>query len=444
MVQTDQDDVLSPWLALAIVVVLIAANAIFVAAEFALVSVPRGEMADLAERGDRRAVVVLRQLDRLSFVLSAAQFGITATSLLVGFLAEGAIGDTLVRPAFSAFGVAASSSAGVSIALAFLLSTMFQMVVGELAPKAIALARPGPTSRALAGILGGFGRVLGPVIRLFDHSAERLTSALGIELQAHGPGGLERDELAWIVAASSERGTLSQQQSSLLLRAVDLSERRAGEIMVPRPDVSWLDAHDTLDDLRLASKRTGFSRFPVHGTNEDEVLGTVHLKDLLQHDRSAWPHITVEAVAQAPLAVPESEPADRLLARMRATRRTFAIVVDEYGGTAGIVTLENVLEELVGDIQDEFDRDIARLRRVGAGAFTVQGALRATRFSEAFDIDLGSGDFETVAGFLLESLGHIPAVGEFVEHAGWRFEVCRIDGARIAELRLRRLPEVTE
>ncbi len=433
---------MSPWLALFLVVVLIAANAIFVAAEFALVSVRRGEITGRAEQGDRRAVAVLADLDRLSFVLSAAQFGITATSLLVGFLAEGALGDTFVRPVVDAVGLPAETAVAVSAGTAFLLSTGLQMVVGELAPKNLAIAQPERTALRLASIMRLFSRVFGPVIRLFDRSAEKITSGMGLEVRNEAPGGLERDELARIVAASGEGGTLSQEQTNLLLRAVGLADRRAGEIMVPRPDVTWMASDDTLDDLRSASRRTGFSRFPVHGVNEDEVVGTVHLKDLLRHDRSTWPEVTVDQIAVPALAVPESEPAERLLTQMRATRRTFAVVVDEYGGTAGIVTLENVLEELVGDIKDEFDREVARLRRVGAGTFTVQGGLRAGRLEEAFEVDLGDGDFETVAGFVLEHLGHIPAAGEYVDHDGWRFEVSRVEGVRVAELRLRRLPEV--
>lgn len=401
-------------------------------------------MTELAERGDKKAQGVLRELDRLSFVLSAAQFGITATSLLVGFLAEDAVGETVVRPILDLVGISESARVGVSVGLAFFLSTIVQMVFGELAPKNFAIARPEQTSRGLAGFMNGFSKGFGPIIRLFDTSAEKITSALGIELKHHGPGTLERGDLQWIVTASAEEGSLSEQQTSLLLRAVDLADRRAGEIMVPRPDVAWLAATDTLDDVRAASKETGFSRFPVHGASEDEVIGTVHLKDLLSHPRDQWSTINVGSIATPALAIPESEPADRLLARMRTTRRTFAVVVDEYGDTAGIVTLENVLEELVGDIKDEFDLEVARLRRVGAGMFTVQGGLRATRLEEAFGIELGDGQFETVAGFVLEALGHVPAPGEFVDHEGWRFEVSQVEGVRIAELRLRRLPEVAE
>jgi CBS domain containing-hemolysin-like protein len=430
----------SPQLALVLVVVLIAANGLFVAAEFALVAVRRPAIEDAAQEGDRGARRVLRELQHLSFVLSAAQFGITVTSLLVGFLAEGAIGDTLVVPVVEALGLPPESSRGVSIATAFLLSTGLQMVVGELAPKNLAIARPEAVSRATAPAIRVFGALLGPVIRVFDGAAAWMTERVfGVEVADELAGGHTLDELGRIIEASSDEGALSDQQAELLTRAVGLWDRRASEILVPAPDVQWLEAAQPVDDLRRASRDTGHSRFPVR--DGDDILGTVHVKDLLGAEQGRTGDgraPTMRDLATSCLIVPESEPLRRLLATFRAHRRTFAVVVDEYGSVAGILTLEDLLEQLVGDIEDEFDRErVPAVRRVGRGRFRVAGSLRVERFADAVGVELPDGDYETVAGLVMHDLGRIPESGETLQLDGVSLTVTRMEGVRIAEVEAR-------
>jgi CBS domain containing-hemolysin-like protein len=434
----------STGLGLFLVAVLIAANGLFVAAEFALVSVKRGVIEERAAAGDRRARTTLNQLQQLSFVLSAAQFGITATSLVVGFLAEDAIGGA-IRPVVELLGLPAASVTGVTIAAAFLLSTMLQMLLGELAPKNLAISLPEAVSLALSGPMRAFGFVFGPIIRVFDGSAAWVSQRLfGIDHHAELLGGHSLEELSRIISASGEEGALSEGTATLLRRAVALGDRRVSEVMVPRPDVTWLAGDDTLEDLRQASRDTGHSRFPVRGALEDQVLGSIHIKDLLQVPPEARSTTTVGELVVDPLVVPESHLLRRLLSQFRHEHRTFAVVVDEYGSVGGIVTLEDLVEELVGEIEDEFDRELGRVRRVGAGRFVVAGTLRADRVDEVIGLVIPEGDYETVAGFVIDRLGHIPAEGETVEHAGWELTVTRVEGVRVAELRIRRLPEPTE
>lgn len=430
---------MTPQLALVLVAVLIAANGLFVAAEFSLVAVRRPTIEGAAARGDRGARGVLRELQRLSFILSAAQFGITVTSLLVGFLAEGAIGDTLVVPVVEAIGLPPESSRGVSIATAFLLSTGLQMVVGELAPKNLAIARPEAVSRATAPAMRVFGWVFGPIIRIFDGAASWMTEKVfGVEVADELAGGHTLDELSRIIAASSDEGVLSDQQAELLSRAVGLWDRRASEVLVPAPDVVWLEADQSVEDLRAASRDTGHSRFPVR--DGDDVVGTVHVKDLLRVERDDRARMaTMRDLATPCLIVPESEPLRRLLASLRSDRRTFAVVVDEYGSVAGILTLEDLLEQLVGDIEDEFDRDrVPVVRRVGRGRFHVAGSLRLDRFADAVGVALPSGDYETVAGLVMHDLGRIPEAGETVELEGAVLTVIRMEGVRIVEVEVHR------
>ncbi len=426
---------------LLLVAVLIAANGLFVAAEFALVSLRRPTIEERAANGDRRAGMVSRELSDVSFALSGAQFGITATSLLVGYVAERTVGDTLIRPLLELFGLPEQATLAVAVTGTLLVSTMLQMVLGELFPKNLAISRPVPVALTVVPFTRGFGIVAGPVIRIFDAAAQTITERVfRVEVAEELEAGHSLDELARIIAASGEEGSLTEEQVGLLRRATELGDRRVEEVMVPRPDVVWLTADDTLTDLRLAARRTGHSRFPVRGDNEDDVFGSVHVKELIdvpvgEHDRTP-----VQRVATPMLAVPESEPLRRLLADLRREQRTSALVVDEYGGTAGIVTIEDVLEELVGDIEDEFDRVGHHVRRVGAGKHLLRGSVRADRVEELFGEALPDGEYETVAGFVLDRLGHIPEVGESVQHGRLEFTVNRVEAVRITELAVRLLP----
>ncbi|MFO7961936.1 MAG: hemolysin family protein [Nitriliruptoraceae bacterium] len=428
------------WWVLGLAVALVAANALFVAAEFSLVAIRRPTVEKLVAEGDRRARVVVDELSDVSFALSSAQFGITATSLLLGFLTERAIGDTLVRPLLALVGLPAQAALPISVGVAFLLVASAQMVLGELVPKSLAIARPVPIARGVVPLTRVFGLAFRPVIRLFDRVAELVTvHVLRVEVATELSGGRTLDELARIIRAPGQTGSLSREQTRLLHRAVELGDRRTEEVMVPRPDVVWLHAGATLADLRVAAQRTGYSRFPVHGAHEDDVIGSVHLKDLLAVPPSAYATTPVADLATPMLVVPESGRLRRLLADLRREQRTAALVIDEHGGTAGIVTLEDVLEELVGEIEDEFDARSLTLRRIGPGRTIVDARLRVDRASDLFGEPLPGGAYETLAGFVLDQLGHLPVVGEVVQHGGLELTVSGLDGTRITELVVREL-----
>lgn len=434
---------MSATVGLLLVAALILANGLFVAAEFALVSIRRPVIEDRAAAGGRRARAVVHELSDLSFALSAAQFGITATSLLLGYVADRAIGETVIRPALALVGLPEEGSLVVALIATLLVATMLQMVLGELFPKNLAMARPLGVALAVTPVTRLFGVVLGPVIRLFDGAAQRLTRLVfRVEVARELGGGHSLDELARIVTASGEEGSLTDHQTQLLQRAIELGDRRVSEVMIPRPDIVWLHRDDRLTALRAAARATGHSRFPVRGDTEDDVVGTVHVKDLLavpaaEHDRTP-----LSEVADTMLAVPESESLRRLLGELRREQRTFALAVDEYGTTAGIVTVEDVLEQLVGDIEDEFDRRAATdVRRVGAGRSIVSGTLRLHQVEELFGVALPDGEYETLAGFVLDRLGHIPEPGERVVYARLELTVLALTSLRITEVAVRVLPE---
>lgn len=429
---TDGDAALNPYWALALVAALIAANGLFVAAEFALISVRRGSLEARAEEGSRRATVALRELDRASFMLSGAQFGITATSLVVGFLAEAAVGDAVVRPVLTLFGMSEDAATPIALTFAFFISTVVQMLFGELAPKNLALAIPEKMSLFVAYPIHWFGNALGPVIRIFDGSAAYVTRRVfRVDVTEERHGGHSPEEIARIIVASQAEGQLSRDQGELLTRAVELGERRVHEVMVPRTRVTFLHGEDPVTTLRGVARDTGHSRFPVVGETDDDILGTVHIKDLLNVPAEHRDTAVLASIASPALIVPDTDRLRPLLSKMRQARRTFAVVADEYGGVAGIVTLEDVVEELVGEIEDEFDPRLRPIRMTSDGGYVFDGTVRADEVATVLRCELPEGDYETIAGLLISTLERIPAEGEVVESAGWRFRAIDVDGLRV-------------
>ena len=365
-------------------------------------------------------------------MLSGAQFGITATSLVVGFLAEDAVGGALIRPVLGLFDLPEETAAPIALTLAFLISTVVQMLFGELAPKNLALAIPEKMSLFVAYPIHWFGKVFGPIIRLFDGSAAWVTRRVfRVEVAEERHGGFSPEDLARIVVASQAEGQLSEDQGELLTRAVELGNRRVYEVMVPRTRVAFLDGDSPVEELRVAARQTGHSRFPVVGETDDDVLGTVHIKDLLTVPGDQWDTTVLRTIASPSLIVPDTDRLRPLLGKMRQARRTFAVVADEYGGVAGIITLEDVVEELVGEIEDEFDPADSPIRRGTDGTFLFDGTVRVEDVEAALGCELPEGDYETIAGLLISELEHIPAAGEFAEVSGWRLQVVEQDGLRV-------------
>ncbi len=405
------------------------------AAEFALIAVRRGSLVARAERGERRARVALAELDRVSVMLSGVQFGITATSLVVGFLAEAAVGDALIRPVLGAFSIGEEATTALSLTLAFFFSTVLQMIFGELAPKNLALAIPERVSLAVAYPIHWFGIGFGPVIRVFDRSAAWVTRRLfRVQVTEERHGGHSAEELARIIVASQAEGQLSVEQGTLLTRAVELGERRVYEVMVPRARVVFLHGDDTVDTLRIAARDTGHSRFPVVGDSDDDLLGTVHIKDLLAVAEGQRGTDVLASIASPALVVPETDRLRPLLAKMRSAQRTFAVVADEYGGVAGIVTLEDVVEELVGEIEDEFDLTGQPIVELSDGGWSFDGGVRIEEAAKRLGTDLPSGENETIAGLVIETLERIPTEGESVEVTGWRLVASEVDGLRVVRV----------
>ncbi|MGH9137938.1 MAG: hemolysin family protein [Acidimicrobiales bacterium] len=409
------------------VVFLVLANAFFVAVEFALVAVDRPRIEGLADDGNRRARILLSLLRRLSFELSGAQLGITATSLVLGFVAEPTVAD-VIEPALGRAG---------SLVLALVLATVFQMVIGELVPKGLAIARPEPVGLALAAPAAIYSRLAGPLIKSFNTAANWTVRRFGIEPQEELASVRSLEELEYLIRSSGEEGQLAPEAYSLLRRTLRFGRKSAADALVPRIDVQWLSTDATVGELIARAIETGHSRFPICGGDLDQVVGVVHVKDaarLPYQERASTP---VTAICGPAFVVPETADLADLLGDFREAASHLAIVVDEYGGTAGVLTLEDVLEELVGEIDDEYDPAPPRLSTpLPAGAYELPGTLHIDEVREACGFVAPPGPYETLAGFVLAVLGRIPEPGDGLDQDGWRLEVAEMDRLRVAMVRL--------
>ncbi|MBC6460950.1 hemolysin family protein [Actinomadura sp. HBU206391] len=398
-------------LGLLAIIVLTAATGYFVAQEFAFVTADRLALRQQAAAGDKKAARAVQVMERLSFMLSGAQLGITVTTLVVGFIAKPALAEVLA-PLLDAIGVPAGAVDGIALAAGFVLATIVQMVLGELFPKNLALAEPEPLARALARSTLIYMMVAGPVIRLFDTAANRLLRAVGIEPVEELHHGATLEELGHIIGESGAE--LADGHATLLGRALVFSDRSADEVMVPRVDVITVSGSASADSLSGVIAEHGHSHYPVVGERVDDVIGVVGLRELVPLDLSRAALTTVREIARPALMVPSSLALPNVVAHMQAGGEEIACVVDEYGGFAGLVTWEDVAEELVGEISDETDTDEGPPAVQRDGWWVTDAGLRVDEVRELTDIPLPEGDYDTVAGLLLERLGRVAEPGDTV------------------------------
>lgn len=423
-------------LGLLAVLALILANGYFVAAEFAFVAVRKGKLEEAAAAGDGRGERALAVLRQLSFVLSGAQLGITATSLIIGYIAEPTLGRA-IAPLLGAAGLGETAARGVALTIGFVLATVGQMVLGELGPKNLALAEPERFALALARSTALYTTVAGPLIKLFDGSSNRLLRALGIEPVDELSGGASPEELALIIRESSRQGTLDPDKAALLSRALEFRTRHAGDTMVARPHVMWLQGDASCSQLRQLATSSGHSRFPVVGEGLDDVKGVVQAKDVLGVPPEARDRTPVRTLLQPVVAVPETALLGPLLAQLRRAHTQLAVVVDEHGGTAGIVTLEDIVEELVGTIRDEHDPVEPAVQHHPDGGFTAPGFWRVDELERDTGVQLPEGDYDTVGGFVMAALERLPAAGDRVELDHATLVVDALDGLAVALVTVR-------
>ena len=420
------------------VLALVLANAFFVAAEFALVAVRRTRIEALVRRGDRKARTVQAALQDLYRQLSAAQLGITVASILLGYVAEDTVAH-LFRDWFAGLppALAFLTRGGVASTVAVALVSFLHVVFGEQAPKAWAITHPERTSRWIAAPLILFSWVTRPFTDLLNWSAGRVGRLLGLkgtvaELdRIHSP-----EEIRMLVEQSQKRGNLDADDARLLEGVFAFSEKTAREVMTPRTQMVALPADLTLEEAADQVAVAGRSRYPVYGESLDDILGLVHAKDILAGLRAAKGG-SLRSVIRPAVFVPGTREVEDVLADMKRQKIHLAIVLDEFGGTAGLVTMEDLLEEIVGQIYDEYDRPLGELRATPAGvAPLIAGSTPIREVNAAFGLELDEQDYTTIGGFLFGAIGRLPKAGDQVAVKGAVFEIVEMDGRRVGTLRV--------
>ncbi|MFI5957788.1 hemolysin family protein [Cryptosporangium sp. NPDC051539] len=430
--------------ALVAALLFLAANAVFVAAEFSLTSVDRPRVQRLADGGSDRDARVLAALRTLSFQLSGSQLGITVSSLVLGFLAEPAIG-ALAEPALEAAGAPEGARSSISYAIALILATAIQTVFGELVPKNAAVAEPLRTAHVIAPIMRAFSATFKPIILGLNGSANWVMRRFGIEPTDELGAGRSRAELGSLIATSAAGGAIAPGTARLVRRSLAFDDRTVADVLTPRTRVEALPATSTIKDLAERSKSTGFSRFPVFDDQLDNLLGVVHVKSVFRYPDEERAQTPIREVIEPLGVLPETLELDEALGQIRQEPLQLAGVIDEYGGLAGVVTLEDLIEELVGEVRDEHDRPPElNVLKLGNDLWRVSGLLRDDAAATRICFNVPSGPYETLAGLFLDRAGKVPEVGDSVtvddaiDPATWELTVEEMDAHRIATLRLER------
>jgi putative hemolysin len=413
-----------------VVLLLIIIEGVFVAAEIALVSLRESQVRALADTS-RRGQIVARLVSDPNRFLAAVQIGVTSTALLSSAFGAVTLSET-AKNFLVDHGWAHGVAGAVGIIGVTLIISFVTLVLGELAPKRLALQRAEKAAVFFAPPLSGIASFFRPVIWLLSKCTDGIVRLLGGDPTA-GREPISEEELRGLVAAHE---SLTSDERRLIDDVFAAGERSIDEVMVPRTDVTFLDATMTISKAAKVAAESPHSRYPVVGRDQDDILGFVHIRDLLlpatRHDRDA----TVVSVAREVKAMPGSKRVLAAMSEMRREGQHMAIVVDEYGGTDGIVTLEDLIEEVIGDIRDEYDEDITEARRLAGGDVEVDGKLNLDEIEELTGVELPEGPYATIAGFVMAELGRLPRAGDVVEHEGVRITVVRTDGRRVARVRL--------
>ncbi|SDO53612.1 Hemolysin, contains CBS domains [Microbacterium sp. ru370.1] len=425
---------------LAVGLLLTVGTGLFVASEFALVNLDRADLEARRAAGESRLSLTIDALRITSTHLSSAQLGITLTTLLTGYTMEPAISN-LLRPAFQAWGLPEALVVGLAAVIGVGFATVLSMILGELVPKNFALAIPRQTAKLVIPFQVAFTAVFKPAILVLNGSANGVLRAMGVEPKEELSGARSAEELSSLVKRSASAGMLEKDTASLLDRSLTFARLSAADVMTPRPSVHALAAGDPADDVVQLARRTGHSRFPVYGESMDDIVGVVHLKAAIGVPRDRRGDVPVAALATEPLRVPETVHLDTLVSELRSRGYQMAIVVDEYGGTAGVVTLEDLVEEIVGEVLDEHDRSRAGVVR-SAASVTFPGDLRPDEVLDRAGVRVPEGEvYDTVGGFIMAALERIPVVGDTVALDDGVLAVQRMDGRRVDRVQFTPTPE---
>ena len=415
--------------------VLILLNAFFVAAEFALVRVRESRILQLEQEGSARAGTVRHVLRDLDDYLSVCQVGITVASLALGWVGEPAV-SALLRPLFEGLGIGSERLIElISVILGFAVITYAHLVFGEQAPKYFSIQRAEGTALWISRPLGVFMFLLRPLVWLVNASTNLILRPWGIRL-GEGMEAHSEEELRIMISSSTSSGVLDPQEREYLNNVFDFGDRVAREVMVPRPDIEALPSDAPLDELVDRAAFGRYTRYPVYEDDIDHVLGAVHVKDLFRSAKEEVEGFDIKPLIRECLVVPETKRIEEILREFQKRKLQMAIVIDEWGSVEGLITIEDVLEEIVGEIQDEFDEDEASIEPLGDDSYAIDGRIPITEVNQYFNLALSHEDFDTIGGYILGSLGRPPEAGDVVDAEGATLRVKSVDGPRVSMLTL--------
>jgi CBS domain containing-hemolysin-like protein len=431
------------YIMLGVGLLLTVGTGLFVASEFALVNLDRADLEARQARGESRLSLTISALKHTSTHLSSAQLGITLTTLLTGYTMEPALSN-LLGPTLIAWRIPEPAVAPIATVVAMFVATVLSMILGELVPKNFALALPRETAKLVIPFQVAFTTVFKPAVVVLNGSANGVLRSMGIEPKEELSGARSAEELSSLVRRSASAGVLEADTATLLDRTLTFARLTAADVMTARPSMHAIAAGDSADDVIQLARRTGHSRFPVYDDDLDDITGVVHLKAAVSVPRERRAEVPVGALSTEPLRVPETVHIDALISELRARGYQLAVVVDEYGGTAGLVTLEDLVEEIVGEVSDEHDRTRAGIIRSRDG-LTFPAELRPDELRSRAGIDVPEGDvYDTVGGFVMSVLERVPSVGDEVPLDSGTLEVVRMDGRRVDRIRFVPRPEADD
>ena len=425
---------MTEWIWLALGVVLTVGTGMFVASEFSLINLERTDLEARRNRGERGLSNSIRALQKTSTHLSGAQLGITITTMLTGFIAEPAL-TKLLQPVLAGWGIDGAAAETTALVATMVIATLFSTLFGELIPKKLALTLPLEVNRFVILFQMAFTWLFGWFIKGLNAVGNGVVRAFGVEPKEELSNSRTADELASLVRRSASLGALDQQTATLITKTLNLNQLVAADIMTPRPRMHVIEQDSSVAQVIELCNQTGHSRFPVTDGSTDDVVGLVHVKQAASVPREKRAEVSVAAIMVEAERVPETMPLESLMGLLRSKGLQLAIVVDEYGGTAGLATLEDLVEELVGELSDEHDRTHLGVRRGGGGSVLFPGLMRPDELKELAISIPDDGSYETVGGYLMSALGKIPVVGDTVDIDGGSLKVERMDGRRVDRVR---------
>ncbi|MBC9956138.1 hemolysin family protein [Yimella sp. cx-51] len=432
------------WLLIGVGVLLTVGTAMFVAAEFSLVALDRPSVQRAVDEGHAGAGAVLPSLRSLSTQLSAAQVGITLTTLVLGWLVEPSLGKLLEGP-LESIGLTGTVAATTSTVLALVIAAVFSMIFGELIPQFLGISAPLQVATVVAVPVRIFALIFRPLILVLNGSANAVLRAMNIEPQEELSAARTPQELASMVRQSAAAGTIEEGTAAILARSLGFGDRVAADVMTPRVRSSAVERTATAADVIDLARASGHSRFPVLGDDWDDVEGMVHVKKAIAVPPDRRDDVPVTALMVPPVFVPETVRLDPLLLQLRGAGLQMVVVIDEYAGTSGVITLEDVIEEIVGEVSDEHDLVTDPSRLLPDGSWTVSGMWRPDEVRDRIGAEIPEGKtYETVGGFVMEQVGRVPQVGDEIGLDGWRLRVLSMDKRRVDRVRLTPVVPVDE